>query len=72
MGEDAREVTAVAFAVDRKHPQYAGKLDVDAQLDFVTKGTGFRAPAPTTCSAPPGTCTTSASRTGCCRRWRGG
>jgi len=41
MGEDAREVTAVAFAVDRKHPQYAGKLDLEAQLVLIGQGHGI-------------------------------
>jgi glutathione-specific gamma-glutamylcyclotransferase len=41
MGDNAREVTAVAYAVDRKHPQYAGKLDVEAQLEFVAQGHGI-------------------------------
>ena len=40
MGEDAREVTAVAFAVDRRHPQYAGKLDLETQLALVCQGSG--------------------------------
>ena len=32
--------TAVAFAVDRSHPQYAGKLDLETQLALVCQGSG--------------------------------
>lgn len=41
LGDGAREVTAVAYAVDRTHPQYAGKLDIEAQLQFIAQGHGI-------------------------------
>lgn len=40
LGEDEREVTAIAYAVDRAHPQYAGKLGIEAQLALVRQGHG--------------------------------
>jgi glutathione-specific gamma-glutamylcyclotransferase len=44
LDEDAREVTAVAYAVDRKHAQYAGKLDIDDLLGFIAQGHGISGP----------------------------
>lgn len=36
----ARDVTALVYAVDRSHPQYAGRLDLDRQLHLVRQGHG--------------------------------
>jgi len=41
LGDGAREVTAVAYAVDRRHPQYAGKLGIEAQLALIGQGHGI-------------------------------
>jgi cation transport protein ChaC len=41
LGEDEREVTALAYAVDRSHPQYAGKLGIEAQLALIGQGYGI-------------------------------
>jgi len=41
LGEDEREVTAITYAVDRTHPQYAGKLGLDAQLKLIAQGHGI-------------------------------
>jgi cation transport protein ChaC len=35
-----RKVQALCYVVDRSHPQYAGRLDVDAQLRLVRQGHG--------------------------------
>ena len=40
IGEDRRKVRALTYVVDRRHDQYAGRLGLDAQLDFVRKGVG--------------------------------
>jgi cation transport protein ChaC len=37
---DGRSVDAVAFVVDVKHPQYAGRLPPDEQLALVRRGCG--------------------------------
>jgi cation transport protein ChaC len=34
------DATALAYVVDRRHGQYAGKLDIDAQMRFVSQGLG--------------------------------
>lgn len=39
-GELERRVCALVYLVDRGHPQYAGRLDIDAQLHFVRQGHG--------------------------------
>jgi glutathione-specific gamma-glutamylcyclotransferase len=39
-GEDGRTVLAVTFIVDRRHPQYAGKLPLESQLAYVLQGEG--------------------------------
>jgi cation transport protein ChaC len=39
-GEPERRVRALVYIVDRGHPQYAGRLDHDAQLHFVRQGHG--------------------------------
>jgi cation transport protein ChaC len=39
-GEPERRVRALVYTVDRGHPQYAGRLDLDAQLHFVRQGHG--------------------------------
>jgi glutathione-specific gamma-glutamylcyclotransferase len=49
LGEEEREVVAIAYAVDRSHPQYAGKLGIEAQLALIGQGRGSREPVPTTC-----------------------
>jgi glutathione-specific gamma-glutamylcyclotransferase len=36
----ARAVTALVYAVDRSHPQYAGRLDLERQLHLVRQGHG--------------------------------
>jgi glutathione-specific gamma-glutamylcyclotransferase len=40
IGEDERVVTAITYAVDRSHPQYAGKLGIEAQLALIGQGRG--------------------------------
>ena len=35
-----RQVRAVCYTVDRSHPQYAGRLDLTAQLHYVRQGHG--------------------------------
>jgi glutathione-specific gamma-glutamylcyclotransferase len=44
LDEDAREVTAIAYAVDRSHPQYAGKLAIDDLLRLIAQGHGISGP----------------------------
>ena len=39
-GEPERRVRALVYVVDRGHPQYAGRLGLDAQLHFVRQGHG--------------------------------
>jgi glutathione-specific gamma-glutamylcyclotransferase len=39
-GGPERRVRALVYVVDRGHPQYAGRLDLDAQLHFVRQGHG--------------------------------
>lgn len=39
-GEPERRVRALVYVVDRGHPQYAGRLDLDKQLHFVRQGHG--------------------------------
>jgi cation transport protein ChaC len=39
-GDAARRVQALCFVVDRSHPQYAGQLDLTAQLHYVRQGHG--------------------------------
>jgi cation transport protein ChaC len=36
----ARAVTALVYVVDRSHPQYAGRLDLERQLHLVRQGHG--------------------------------
>jgi cation transport protein ChaC len=40
VGEPERRVRALVYVVDHGHPQYAGRLDLDAQLHFVRQGHG--------------------------------
>jgi cation transport protein ChaC len=37
---DGRGVAALAYLVDESHPQFAGRLDLDQQLRFMTQGIG--------------------------------
>jgi glutathione-specific gamma-glutamylcyclotransferase len=39
-GAPERRVRALVYVVDRGHPQYAGRLDLDAQLRYVRQGHG--------------------------------
>jgi glutathione-specific gamma-glutamylcyclotransferase len=39
-GETERRVHALVYVVDRGHPQYAGRLDLDQQVHFVRQGHG--------------------------------
>jgi cation transport protein ChaC len=39
-GEPERRVEALVYVVDRAHPQYAGRLDLEAQLHLVRQGHG--------------------------------
>jgi len=39
-GSPERRVRALVYIVDRGHPQYAGRLDLDQQLHFVRQGHG--------------------------------
>jgi glutathione-specific gamma-glutamylcyclotransferase len=39
-----RQVNALVFVVDRRHPQYAGRLDLDRQLHLVRQGHGRSGP----------------------------
>ncbi len=38
--DDKRRIEAVAYVVDRAHPQYAGKLDREACLRLIAQGAG--------------------------------
>jgi glutathione-specific gamma-glutamylcyclotransferase len=38
------QVNALVFVVDRRHPQYAGRLDLDRQLHLVRQGRGRSGP----------------------------
>jgi cation transport protein ChaC len=38
--QPARNVNALVFLVDRSHPQYAGRLDLERQLHLVRQGHG--------------------------------
>jgi glutathione-specific gamma-glutamylcyclotransferase len=38
--QPARDVNALVFLVDRSHPQYAGRLDLERQLHLVRQGHG--------------------------------
>ena len=40
IGQPDREVTALAYVIDRSHPQYAGKLTREQQLTLVRQGHG--------------------------------
>jgi cation transport protein ChaC len=39
-GDPERPVAALCYLVDRSHPQYAGRLSLDAQLHHVRQGHG--------------------------------
>ena len=39
-GEPERRVRALVYVVDRGHPQYAGRLDLERQLHYVRQGHG--------------------------------
>jgi glutathione-specific gamma-glutamylcyclotransferase len=43
-GVPERRVRALTYVVDRSHPQYAGRLDLDHQLHFVRQGHGHSGP----------------------------
>ena len=43
---DGRDVTALAYAVDRTHVQYAGALDLPMLERFVSQGAGVSGPNP--------------------------
>ena len=43
---DGRDVTALAYAVDRTHAQYAGALDLPMLERFVSQGAGVSGPNP--------------------------
>jgi len=43
-GLPARPTVALVYAVDRQHPQYAGKLGIEEQLPFVRQGSGVSGP----------------------------
>lgn len=38
---DGRRVHALAYVVDRRHPQYAGRLTLEDQLRLVSRGVGI-------------------------------
>lgn len=44
--EDGRQVAALAFVVDERHPQFAGKLSLDAQVEIVAGAVGESGPNP--------------------------
>jgi cation transport protein ChaC len=39
-----RQVSALVYVIDRHHPQYAGRLDLDRQLHLVRQGHGRSGP----------------------------
>ena len=43
---EGRRVEALAFLVDEKHPQYAGRLTVEEQVRIVRRGVGESGPNP--------------------------
>jgi len=38
---DGQRITALAYVVDRKHPQYAGRLSFEETVDLVRRGEGI-------------------------------
>ena len=38
---DGSKIPALAYIVDQRHPQYAGRLDQDVQLALVKQGVGY-------------------------------
>ena len=46
LGPERREVSALTYTVDRKHPQYAGILPVPEQQAMVRRSTGHSGPNP--------------------------
>ncbi|HFC04073.1 MAG TPA: gamma-glutamylcyclotransferase [Rhizobiales bacterium] len=40
VGNPARKVTALTYLVDRQHRQYAGRLSLEEQLEFIHQGQG--------------------------------
>ncbi len=44
LGREQRRVRAICYMVDRGHPQYAGRLDLAAQLHHVRQGHGQSGP----------------------------
>lgn len=40
-GAARRRIEATVYVVDRRHPQYAGKLGIEQQLPFVRQGKGI-------------------------------
>jgi cation transport protein ChaC len=43
-GDVKRHVRAVCYTADRRHPQYAGRLSIERQLDLVLQGRGTGGP----------------------------
>jgi len=43
-GRPERRVSALVYVVDRSHPQYAGRLDLDEQLRHIRQGHGQSGP----------------------------
>lgn len=43
---DGREVLALAFVVDRRHPQFAGRLSLTEQVEIVATAVGESGPNP--------------------------
>jgi glutathione-specific gamma-glutamylcyclotransferase len=44
LGHPQRRVAAVCYMADRSHPQYAGRLDLTTQLNYVRQGYGQSGP----------------------------
>ena len=46
LGQPERRVQALTYVVDRGHPQYAGKLNIDERLNLIRQGHGRSGPNP--------------------------
>jgi cation transport protein ChaC len=44
IGANEQRISAVCYTVDRRHPQYAGRLSLEAQLHYIRQGHGKSGP----------------------------
>ncbi|MEQ1900419.1 MAG: gamma-glutamylcyclotransferase [Devosia sp.] len=57
-------VTALAYLVDERHPQFAGRLSLTEQVRLVARSTGQSGRNANMCEKPPNTCCRWGSTTG--------